>query len=85
MTERKYKIEVQDGVGVLVNKSTGRPVPDDEPLFTLRAQDVNALPTLMAYLVLCKDLYHREETQKTVLDFKNFANQHPERMKEPDA
>jgi hypothetical protein len=85
MQERKYKIEVQDGVGTLVNKFTGKPVPDDEPLFILRAQDVNALPALMAYRVLCKDLQHSEEVTKSVLDFINFSVKHPDRMKEPDA
>jgi hypothetical protein len=85
MQERKYKIEVQDGVGTLVNKFTGKPVPDDEPLFILRAQDVNALPSLMAYMVLCKDLHHREESTKSVVDFRNFRDANPERMKEPDA
>ena len=85
MQERKYKIEVQDGVGTLVNRSTGRPVPDDEPLCILRAQDVNALPTLMAYMLLCQDLHHCEEVKKVVVDFKNFRDTNPDRMKEPDA
>jgi hypothetical protein len=85
MQERKYKIEVQDGVGTLVNRSTGRPVPDDEPLFILRAQDINSLPMLMAYLVLCKDLAQCEEVKKCVTDFRNFRDQNPDRMKEPDA
>lgn len=85
MNERKYKIEVQDGIGTLVNRATGRPMPDDEPLFILRAQDVNALPALTAYMVLCKDLTHREESNKSIVDFRNFRDQHPERMKEPDA
>ena len=85
MFERKYKIEVQDGVGRLVNTQTTKPIPDDEPLFILRGQDINALPALMAYMVLCKDLRHREEATKCVVDFRNFRDQKPERMKEPDA
>ena len=77
MQERKYKIEVQDGVGTLVNRLTGRPVPDDEPLFILRAQDVNALPALMAYMVLCKDLQHSEEVNKIGFRFQKFQRQAP--------
>jgi hypothetical protein len=85
MQERKYKIDVQDGVGRLVNIQSSKPIPDDEPLFVLRAKDVNALPALTAYMVLCKDLHHREESNKSIVDFRNFRDANPERMKEPDA
>lgn len=79
MLERKYGIVD----GKLVKKSSGMPVPDDEPLFILRAKDRNALPALMGYVFLCTDLTHREQVMKSVLDFKNFATEHPERMAEP--
>ena len=79
MYERKYKIEN----GKLVKKSTGVPIPEDEPLFVLRAKDKNALPTLMGYLALCNDLRHREEVFKSIQDFKDFATDNPETMKEP--
>ena len=80
MLERKYAIEN----GRLVKRSTGVPIPDDEPLFILRAKDSNALPTLMAYIAICFDLNHRELVMKSVLDFKEFSIKHPELMAEPD-
>jgi hypothetical protein len=80
MLERKYKIEE----GKLVKKSNSVPIPEDEPLFILRAQDRNALPAIMAYCHLSDNLLHREEVMKSVLDFKKFATNNPERMKEPD-
>ena len=79
MLERKYQIVDS----ILVKRSTGVPIPDDEPLFILRAKDLNALSALAFYVALCNDLYHREQVMKSVLDFKNFAAQHPERMGEP--
>lgn len=85
ITERKYRIDVEGGEGRLVNRNSSKPIPEDEPLFVLRAQDINSLPTLMAYLVLCEDLTHCAEVTKCIKDFQNFANQHPERMKHPDA
>jgi hypothetical protein len=81
MRERKYTINED---GRLVKKSTGRPIPDDEPLFILRGKDRNALPTLMAYAFLCSDLEHRELVMKSVLDFKSFAVDNPDIMKEPN-
>jgi len=80
MRERKYGIVD----GVLVKKSSGVPISDDEPLFILRAKDKNALPALAFYVALCEDLYHRENVMKSVLDFKDFAAEHPERMAEPN-
>lgn len=80
MFEHKYKIENNR----IVKKSTGIPVPEDEPLFILRAKDVNALPVLVAYLTLCRNLEHRDLVNKSVKDFKNFQMEHPEIMKEPD-
>jgi hypothetical protein len=40
----------------LVKTSNGQPVPDDEPLFVLRARDHAAVPTLLAYIEECRRL-----------------------------
>ena len=37
----------------LVKTSNGQPVPDDEPMFILRARDQNSLRTLDLYIRLC--------------------------------
>lgn len=80
MIERKYKIEN----GRLVRRADGVPVPDDEPLFIFRAQDINALPILLAYNIICKSLDHKANVVKSINDFNDFRKNHPERMKEPD-
>lgn len=80
MRERKYKIKDNK----LVKRDTEVPVPEDEPLFILRAKDRNALPALLAYLTICDILEHRQEVQKAVLDFKEFTRLHPDKMSEPD-
>lgn len=80
MIERKYKIDN----GRIVRRADGVPIPEDEPLFILRAQDINALPALLAYHVLCKDLNHKASIVKSINAFKQFATENPDRMKEPD-
>ncbi len=81
MHERKYTINED---GKLVRRVDGVPVPDDEPLFILRAQDKNTLPVLLAYHIICQDLSHKANVVKSIKDFQTFQNKHPERMKEPD-
>ena len=44
MYERKYKILD----GKIVNRISGKEVPEDEPLFIFRAQDKKALAALVA-------------------------------------
>ena len=80
MRERKYKIEDNK----LVRRSDGVPVPEDEPLFILRAQDRNALSTIMAYHMICGNIQHQAFIKKSIDDFADFRNRFPERMKEPD-
>ena len=80
MIERKYKIENNR----LVRRSDGVPIPDDEPLFIFRGQDRNALPILLAYQIICRDINHIAGVVKSIKDFTNFKDNHPERMKEPD-
>lgn len=80
MHERKYKIKDNQ----LVKRDTEVPVPPEEPLFILRAKDRNALPTLVAYSMICDNLEHRQEVQKSVADFKEYLRLYPENMSEPD-
>jgi hypothetical protein len=81
MHERKYKIENNQ----IVRRCDGMPISEDEPLFILRAQDVNALPMIMAYHAICLNLRHQANVIMSIKDFKNFKTKHPERMKEPDS
>ncbi len=81
--EPKYTVSSKDGR--IVNRSTGVAIPDDEPVFILRAQDVNAAMTIQNYLALCKSPDHRAVVKGRLADFIEFAQQHPARLKEPDA
>jgi len=81
MIERKYKIQGDR----LVKRNTEVPIPDDEPLFILRAQDRKALPALLAYLMILDNIDHKANVKKSVDDFRQFQFDHPERMKEPDS
>ncbi len=81
MHERKYTINED---GKLVRRVDGVPVPNDEPLVILRAQDKYALPLLLAYHILCQNLTHKANIIRSIQDFQEFQEKHPERMKEPD-
>ena len=81
MMERKYKILD----GKIVNRKSGKEVPEDEPLFIFRAQDKKALAALVAYSLVVDKLEHRAQIQKDIEDFRAFQEKHPERMKEPDS
>jgi hypothetical protein len=65
----------------------GDPIPDDEPLFLLRARDHLAIDTLLAYRALsirdnCTD-YHLDGISDALHRFQEFKREHPERMKQP--
>ncbi len=70
----------------IINTVSGEPIPEDEPLFLLRARDGHAYATLYHYLCLCRgdcnDL-HLHGIEQTIRKFIDFANAHPERMKQP--
>ena len=78
--EPKYKIEN----GKLVNRQSGEAIPDDEPVFILRARDKHAGTTLLACSMRVKDPKHHEAAKARAAQFNNWANCHPGRMKEPD-
>lgn len=79
MHERKYRIKD----GKLVKKDGEKSVPDDEPLFILRAKDRKALATLVAYNMILDNLDQKAEVTKSINDFRAFQEMHPERMAEP--
>src|SRR5712671_167537 len=71
--------------GKLVNRQSNEPIPDDEPVFILRARDVHAAPTLIHYAANVTDREHREAAKTRAAQFSNWATLHPDRMKEPDS
>lgn len=80
--ERKYEVEPNNAR--LVKRDNGVAIPEDEPLFILRAKDVNAVDAISFYCGLCKDLNHRAAVMKAVEDFKIYADAHPNKMDSPD-
>ena len=70
--------------GQIVNRSSGAPIPDDEPIFIFRAKDRLAVLILTAYFSAIEDSEHARAVAGRLEDFKRFAREHPERMKDPD-
>lgn len=73
--------------GRLVNRASGQVIPDDEPVFILRARDVHAFELLRCYLGMVDDgqAAHRDAVRARIKDFQMFALDYPERMKRPDS
>jgi len=80
MYERKYTIEDNQ----LVKKDNQVPVPNDEPVFILRAKDRKALPALLAYLMILDRLDQRESVTLCINDFRKFQEENPDKMHEPE-
>jgi len=79
--EPKYEVKG----GKLVNRQSGEAIPDDEPVFILRARDKYAAHTIISYCQAVQDSQHREASRLRAAQFSNWAALHPERMKEPDS
>ena len=81
--EPKYKAEG----GRIFNRSSGEQIPDEEPVFILRARDTTAIPTLLHYYLAhlaSQNTAHAESVLRRVHDFQQFLTNHPDRMKYPD-
>jgi hypothetical protein len=79
--ERKY-----DAVdGKIVNRATGKPIPDDEPIIIFRAKDFKSVAALTFYAGLCENEVHRDVIYGRVEDFIDFQQRNPEAVKEPDS
>lgn len=82
----KFTLEVRDGKIEIVNPA-GVPIPDDEPVFLLRARDRLAMRLLAYYATLsradsCTE-YHLRGINGAIIAFDEFRSAHPERMKQP--
>ncbi len=79
--ERKY-----DAVdGKIVNRATGKPIPDDEPIIIFRAKDPNSVVPLVEYLEACSDPLHRQVIAGRIKDFLEFQRNNRQALKEPDS
>jgi hypothetical protein len=83
--EPKYTTGSRDGR--VINRATGKPIPDDEPIFILRAKDVHATAALAAYLsaiTATTEPEHVSAVQRRIDAFDAFAAAHPDLVKQPD-
>lgn len=81
--EPKYKIK-----GSITNRQSGNAIPDDEPIFILRARDISAVATLEKYRqeveAAGSPTEHLQAVQLRVEQFRKWAQEHPDRMKVTD-
>lgn len=79
------KFHVEDGE--VVKTTSGELVPHDEPLLLLRGRDHLALAAAEHYVRLCEldgcNDWQMEGIRREVERFRVFAEEHPERMKQP--
>lgn len=80
--EPKYTASSKDGR--LVNRATGKPIPDSEPIFVLRAQDKHAAEAIRFYMSLCQEPDHTKAVSTRLAAFERFAEENSACMKEPD-
>jgi len=78
--EPKYKIQN----GKLVNRQSGNVIPADEPVIVLRARDPYVAHLLRDYANALPSGTHKKAVQTRAAQFANWAEEHPDRMKEPD-
>ena len=68
----------------IVNRASGAEIPADEPVFILRASDKRAASIIGEYAEMCNDPVHAQIVSDRFCEFGDWADAHPERMKEPD-
>lgn len=69
--------------GKIINRKTGNIIPDDEPVFILRARDIHALNTLAFYFNSCRVPGHKQVVMERIVQFRDFCLSHQDRMREP--
>ena len=76
------KYAYSKSINAVVNVATRKPV--DEPVFLLRAQDINSAKAINEYAMSCTNGEHRAAVFNRYGEFARWQRKHPERMKEPD-
>lgn len=80
--EQEPKYDIIDGR--IVNRKTGVPIPDNEPVMIFRAKDMHAVAALNAYHCIVPPGEHRMAVAKRIDDFVRFSWNNPGLMKAPD-
>lgn len=71
----------------IVNRASGLPIPDEEPVFIIRAKDYHARDTIIFYLgkiLRNGSANHASAVLARYRDFERFADRHSDRMGHPD-
>lgn len=79
MNDAKY--DVSDGR--FVNRRSGNPIPEDEPVFILRARDNHAIAAMSYYVECCQDDLHRCDVESVINTFRAWRDANPDKTKEP--
>jgi hypothetical protein len=79
LQEPKYTVNGS----AIINRATGEPIPQDVPVFIIRANDPYAVPTLTFYasLIARGPSTHLTAVMSRIGDFLGFKSDHPNRMK----
>lgn len=75
----KYKIRA----GRICTAATGEPIPADEPVLIVRAQDVHALDTLWCYYRMIESASVKASIFERIKAFDEWAKKNVSRMKQP--
>lgn len=70
--------------GKIICLATLKPIPADEPVVVLRAQDRHAVRGLNVYVAGLNEGPHKTAMQDILNQFFDFGARHPEAIKEPD-
>jgi len=79
--ERKYTVQS----GKIINRATGKAIPDDEPIMIFRAKDEKSCAALFSYMAVCKDEIHQAVINGRINDFKEFQQNNFGLVREPDS
>lgn len=84
----KYGVTQTDsGEFIVCKNKTGEPVPSDEPMILFRARDKHAINMLHFYRSQCLadgcTPEHMAGIENRIAAFREFAQAHPGRMKQP--
>lgn len=80
--EPKYTTSRVDGR--IINRATGAPIPDDEPVFIIRAQDGFAGNALAAYKACFADDADKEKVYTVIRRFHAWQFHNRNKVKKPD-
>lgn len=79
--EPKYDVNED---GQIINRATGDPIPDDEPIMIFRAKDSRSIDAIAAYVTACSDPVHKVAIGDRLQDFLRYQANNPALVHEPD-